>query len=147
MYLGHPYYLWFTIQTTHHEFKSHPNTKLHKSKSCKRNNIQSVIKVRRDDFGGLTVIDLNEEEVWMTSKTNILGLESTRQLLGRLYKKISRLVLFVSLLLPTLPKLPSQCYSNGPGNLAGWAAMKKYSHSFYFNCFKVLKIFPLCLSS
>ena len=35
----------------------------------------------------------------------------------------------VSLLLPRLPKVPSQCYSNGLGNLGNLTAMKKYSLS------------------
>ena len=34
---------------------------------------------------------------------------------------------YISLLLPRLPKLPNQCNSNGPGNLAISTAVKKYS--------------------
>ena len=32
-----------------------------------------------------------------------------------------------SLLLPRLPKLHSQCYSNGPATWVNWASVKKYS--------------------
>ena len=35
-----------------------------------------------------------------------------------------------SLLLPRLPKLPSQCYSNGPGHLANLGSSKKIQPEF-----------------
>ena len=45
----------------------------------------------------------------------------------------------VSLLLPRLPKLPSQCYSKGFATWAVWAAINKYSLISHLNIFQGTK--------